>query len=189
MKQAKLLALIAALSLPLAVNATTINFNAGGINGVYIESGVTFSSYAGGSGVHSATTPNSTEGLLENSSPYQLIRADIAGGASMVSVDLGDYNGDDDTLVLRIYSASDVLLNSTSLYIDRYFSGMKTLSLSAGSIAYAVFGAESPALNGSSIYADNFVFAPVPEPETYAMMLAGLGMLGFVARRRKQSAG
>lgn len=28
--------------------------------------------------------------------------------------------------------------------------------------------------------------AAVPEPETYAMLLAGLGMLGFVARRRKQ---
>ena len=28
----------------------------------------------------------------------------------------------------------------------------------------------------------------VPEPETYAMMLAGLGLLGFVARRRKQQA-
>lgn len=27
--------------------------------------------------------------------------------------------------------------------------------------------------------------APIPEPETYAMMLAGLGALGFVARRRQ----
>ena len=27
----------------------------------------------------------------------------------------------------------------------------------------------------------------VPEPETYAMMLAGLGLLGFAARRRKQA--
>jgi len=25
----------------------------------------------------------------------------------------------------------------------------------------------------------------VPEPETYAMLLAGLGMLGFVGKRRK----
>lgn len=28
----------------------------------------------------------------------------------------------------------------------------------------------------------------IPEPETYAMLLAGLGLLGFVARRRKQQA-
>lgn len=28
--------------------------------------------------------------------------------------------------------------------------------------------------------------APAPEPETYTMMIAGLGMLGAVARRRKQ---
>ena len=29
---------------------------------------------------------------------------------------------------------------------------------------------------------------PVPEPETYAMLLAGLGLVGFVARRRNQKA-
>jgi hypothetical protein len=28
--------------------------------------------------------------------------------------------------------------------------------------------------------------APVPEPETYAMMLAGMGLLAFAARRRIQ---
>ena len=28
----------------------------------------------------------------------------------------------------------------------------------------------------------------IPEPETYALMLAGLGLMGFVARRRKQKA-
>ncbi len=32
-----------------------------------------------------------------------------------------------------------------------------------------------------------FTVNAVPEPETYAMMLAGLGLMGFVARRRKQS--
>jgi hypothetical protein len=38
---------------------------------------------------------------------------------------------------------------------------------------------------------DDFVvgvnFAPIPEPETYALMLAGLGVMGFVARRRRAS--
>ncbi len=34
----------------------------------------------------------------------------------------------------------------------------------------------------------DFTVVAIPEPETYAMMLAGLGLMGFVARRRKQKA-
>ena len=37
---------------------------------------------------------------------------------------------------------------------------------------------------GGSVGAMSNVNA-VPEPETYALMLAGLGVMGFVARRRK----
>ena len=29
---------------------------------------------------------------------------------------------------------------------------------------------------------------PVPEPETYGVMLAGLGVLGFIARRKRKQA-
>jgi len=32
---------------------------------------------------------------------------------------------------------------------------------------------------------DNLILTAVPEPETYALMLAGLGLLGFLARRRQ----
>jgi len=35
-------------------------------------------------------------------------------------------------------------------------------------------------------FTGNIPAAPVPEPETYAMLLAGLGLMGAVARRRKQ---
>ena len=35
-------------------------------------------------------------------------------------------------------------------------------------------------------FINNVSVTAVPEPETYAMMLAGLGLLGFSARRRKQ---
>lgn len=38
------------------------------------------------------------------------------------------------------------------------------------------------------ILLDNVSVSPVPEPETYAMLLAGLGLLGFAARRRKVNA-
>ena len=46
--------------------------------------------------------------------------------------------------------------------------------------------------SGASDGAESFFLLPtnpIPEPETYAMMLAGLGLLGFVARRRRQSFG
>lgn len=34
----------------------------------------------------------------------------------------------------------------------------------------------------------DYIFQPIPEPETYAMMLAGLGLMGFMVRRRRQRA-
>ena len=41
----------------------------------------------------------------------------------------------------------------------------------------------SPATNGA--YSGNMVISQVPEPKTYAMLLAGLGLLAFTARRRR----
>jgi hypothetical protein len=45
--------------------------------------------------------------------------------------------------------------------------------------------------NDTSFAIDNLIIngpvSPAPEPETYAMLLAGLGLVGFIARRRKQT--
>jgi hypothetical protein len=45
--------------------------------------------------------------------------------------------------------------------------------------------------SGSDLYAVSEVqfqgVAPVPEPETYAMMFAGLGVLGFMGKRRRKA--
>ena len=51
----------------------------------------------------------------------------------------------------------------------------------------AVTDTFTPSAGGYFTHADNLI-ATLPEPETYAMLLAGLGLLGFVARRRKLKA-
>jgi hypothetical protein len=51
-------------------------------------------------------------------------------------------------------------------------------SLGSGSVALNVL--ESPTHQ-------DVIYAPIPEPETYALMLAGLGVVGMVARKRRQT--
>ncbi|MDP3715634.1 MAG: PEP-CTERM sorting domain-containing protein [Burkholderiales bacterium] len=58
----------------------------------------------------------------------------------------------------------------------------------SGSHVIGVSSSASSATGGAeTIYVGSSVSA-IPEPETYAMMAAGLGLLGFVARRRKKTA-
>ncbi len=64
------------------------------------------------------------------------------------------------------------------------------LSFSGGAVpgAYELRVDGSSSSSGPNAYAGSVVISPVPEPETYAMLLAGLGLIGFTARRRKQNA-
>ncbi len=56
--------------------------------------------------------------------------------------------------------------------------------VTAGDLAYTVNLADTRGLGLS--HASLFTNVPaVPEPQTYALMLAGLGVMGFLARRRK----
>src|SRR5690349_24249391 len=77
-------------------HATTITFDADSFVNVasFTELGVTFSAVGGGGLLNNLVTPNGTKGLLDQNNPIKMVRADIAGGASSVSVDLGDFDAD-----------------------------------------------------------------------------------------------
>jgi hypothetical protein len=174
--------------------ATLVNFNSQSGTGFtnYTESGATFTAVGGGT-FEFAVTPEGTVGVFGSGSPHPLLRADIAGGASDVAVDLGDFNADPDGLLLRAFSSLDVLLTSASLATLGADETMHTLSVSAPNIAYVIFGSQAPSIDGSSVLADNFAYTALapdssitPMPEPAAMVLFGLGMVGMSAFRSRQ---
>ncbi len=74
-------------------------------------------------------------------------------------------------------------------YTYLYTAGYDTVSPSntfSGSQDYAYVPAISAGAFGNSEKAGEWRVSAVPEPETYAMMLAGMGLLGLTARRRRQ---
>jgi PEP-CTERM motif len=101
-----------------------------------------------------------------------------------------------DSDIAGAFALGDITLTATDSTGSTTFTitGATTNSFlgfvsSTGSILSLVVSAVQPA---SPIWptVDNLTLAKalvtaVPEPETYALMLAGLGVLGFVARRRK----
>lgn len=67
-----------------------------------------------------------------------------------------------------------------------HFDASAKLDLLAGTteITLSILTRAITSNEGSASYSFSTIAAPVPEPSTYATMLAGLGLLGAMARRR-----
>lgn len=76
----------------------------------------------------------------------------------------------------------NLLSDADYIYPLPHFFGI-TASQKITSIHLGLPGGATTKNGGFSI--DNLTVAVVPEPEAYAMLLAGLGLLGLIARRRK----
>jgi hypothetical protein len=67
-----------------------------------------------------------------------------------------------------------------------YYSGTTTGTKAELLVAFAnqANWTRSNADQGNNNWATSMTVTPVPEPKNYAMLLAGLGLMGFIARRR-----
>jgi hypothetical protein len=91
-----------------------------------------------------------------------------------------DYNTLTVTTNLAEYGYSGALITNPANG-NRLVSGFANFTAGAGEVITSVTWQ-----SGSNAFeTDNHAVIAVPEPETYALMLAGLAAVGFVARRRR----
>jgi hypothetical protein len=110
-----------------------------------------------------------------------------AGTTYELSFDLADPSGGTNTMIYGIdfapASAVDVLLPAmtTSSQFTRFSLLFATPVATSGRVVFDQPGGD----NFGLLLDDVRVAVAIPEPGTYALLLAGLGLMGFVVRRRR----
>jgi hypothetical protein len=106
----------------------------------------------------------------------------VFASASLVTIDLGSNQNIDFTsvmlngeaLTLQTLGPTDVAYTSSPLSLT-------------GDLVLTVMGTTNAGAGQNATYSGVLNVAAIPEPETYALMLAGLGAIGFMARRRRSA--
>jgi hypothetical protein len=107
-------------------------------------------------------------------------------------VSLSDFDADATTLNFRRFQINNTTFGytlfdsaNTVLSTGNSSSGFSLSSLASGPYYLEVSGFATGANGG--LYNGALTVTPVPEPETFAMLLAGLGLMGTIARRRRKA--
>jgi PEP-CTERM motif len=127
---------------------------------------------------------------------YKINTIDLLGGNTLANNIPGTLTGWTVTINSNSQSFSSTAHGAACLsglcddVVSLIGSGLDTLSTNTIVLSNFTGGwpDESSYFNISEIQVNGASVSAVPEPETYAMMLAGLGLLGFAARRRKAKA-
>lgn len=125
-------------------------------------------------------------GVFEGSASSNLFSLDLSTFASVIAVE-GAVSAN--VTFGSGYNITSVLFNGLPLYTADINTAKKDAwSLDLGSVAPTM---HTIRVDGISMSGGKFTgsigaqVTAVPEPSTYALLLAGLGAVGFVARRRK----
>ena len=182
----------------LVANAETITFSGvstGAKSDGYTLGGISFSDSIG-SNLYVADYGDQSHGsaLSVGSDDGSMLEMSF-GNATSLSLEFGnddpEHSHSGDRAWLKTYF-DDTLVGSTWVKLNRDDDMNQTISLSGGTFNNAVFyygNASGSAISLIEVV-DNInlgpVVAAVPEPQTYAMLFAGLAAIGFVARRRRR---
>ena len=117
--------------------------------------------------------------------------ANAASTAVTINLDLGSYGFHISGLDLDLFTASGTWLDGDMVVDTNDVAVSLTEILGVGNYYFRVSGTGDGDLTNKGIYTFSAAAAspstPVPEMDTYAMMLAGLGLMGFVVSRRRLS--
>lgn len=92
---------------------------------------------------------------------------------------------DVDFTTIRVTGTGGSIFNLTQVNpdpIELWATPAAGFTLTAGTYTMTLTGSNSAAIGS---YAGNVAVTPVPEPHSLALLLAGMGALGFMVRRRK----
>jgi len=108
--------------------------------------------------------------------------SDVFASASIVTVSLGAGQNIDFTSAMLGTTPLTLVVNGPA-----EFGFVGSAGPFSGDIVLTVMGTTNAGGGKNSTYSGTLNVTPVPEPETYALMLAGLGAIGFMARRRRNA--
>lgn len=176
-----------------AANAAVIDFTAetaGAKPNGYMVEGVTFSDSMGADlFVADFSHQSHGNGLSINGDDASRLLMTF-GTATAISLEFGNddpgWASPGDIAVLRTFLGS-TLVGGAVVVMNRDDVMNQSISFSGVAFDNAEFYYADAGFApiGLAEIVDNINVTAVPEPETYAMLLAGLGVLGFVGKRRK----